>query len=107
MDTEAFLKAFMGLFAMMNPIGNTGIFISTVGDLPTRFKVKAAIKTSLAVLVILEISIFGGTEVLKVFDRVFSFSGQLVFENRADLVVRMMPVQLLPSTGVDRYGGDI
>ena len=67
MDTEAFLKAFMGLFAMMNPIGNTGIFISTVGDLPTRFKVKAAIKTSLAVLVILEISIFGGTEVLKVF----------------------------------------
>ena len=57
----------MGLFAMMNPIGNTGIFISTVGDLPTRFKVKAAIKTSLAVLVILEISIFGGTEGLKVF----------------------------------------
>jgi multiple antibiotic resistance protein len=67
MSTIAFLKVFMGLFAMMNPIGNTGIFISTVGDLPTRFKVKAALKTSLAVLVILEISIFAGTAVLQTF----------------------------------------
>ncbi|NRB28939.1 MAG: NAAT family transporter [Roseibacillus sp.] len=67
MSTAAFLKAFMGLFAMMNPIGNTGIFISTVGDLPTSFKIKAALKTSVAVLIILEISIFAGTALLQTF----------------------------------------
>jgi multiple antibiotic resistance protein len=67
MSTVAFLKAFMALFAMMNPIGNAGIFISTVGDLPTGFKVKAAAKTAVAVLIILEISIFGGTAILQAF----------------------------------------
>tara|TARA_B110000114_G_C14974604_1_gene349933 strand:+ start:255 stop:929 length:675 start_codon:yes stop_codon:yes gene_type:complete len=67
MSTVAFLKAFMALFAMMNPIGNAGIFISTVGDLPTGFKVKAAAKTAVAVLIILEISIFGGTAILEAF----------------------------------------
>ncbi|MFP6638601.1 MAG: MarC family protein [Myxococcota bacterium] len=66
-STVAFLKAFMGLFAMMNPIGNTGIFISTVGDLPTSFKVKAALKTAVAVLIILEVSLFVGTAILQTF----------------------------------------
>ncbi|MFP6563778.1 MAG: MarC family protein [Myxococcota bacterium] len=67
MSLAAFLKVFMALFAMMNPIGNTGIFISTVGDLPAAYKVRAALKTSLAVLIILEISIFAGTAILQVF----------------------------------------
>ena len=40
MDHAAFLKAFLGLFAMMNPIGNTGIFIGMTGDLPASFKLK-------------------------------------------------------------------
>lgn len=67
MDTAAFLKAFLGLFAMMNPIGNAGIFIGVTGDLPTSFKVRAALKTCVAVLIILEISIFGGMEILELF----------------------------------------
>lgn len=67
MDTAAFLKAFLGLFAMMNPIGNAGIFIGVTGDLPTSFKVRAALKTCVAVLIILEISIFGGMEILQLF----------------------------------------
>lgn len=67
MSSVAFLKAFLGLFAMMNPIGNTGIFIGVTGDLPTGYKVKAAFKTCLAVLIILEISIFGGMAILELF----------------------------------------
>lgn len=67
METAAFLKAFLGLFAMMNPIGNAGIFIGVTGDLPTSYKVRAALKTCLAVLIILEISIFGGMEILQLF----------------------------------------
>lgn len=67
METAAFLKAFLGLFAMMNPIGNAGIFIGVTGDLPTSYKVGAALKTCLAVLIILEISIFGGMEILRLF----------------------------------------
>ena len=67
MSTAAFLKAFLGLFAMMNPLGNTGIFIGVTGDLPTSFKVRAAFKTCFAVLVILEIAIFGGMQILELF----------------------------------------
>ncbi|MCH2171978.1 NAAT family transporter [Myxococcota bacterium] len=67
MSTVALLKAFLGLFAMMNPIGNTGIFLGVTGDLPSGFKLRAAFKTCFAVLVILEIAIFGGMEILKLF----------------------------------------
>ena len=67
MSTAAFMKAFLGLFAMINPIGNAGIFIGITGDVPTSFKLRAALKTSLAVLVILELSIFGGMALLEVF----------------------------------------
>ena len=67
MDYAAFAKAFLALFAMMNPIGNTGIFISMTGDLPSAFKVKAAIKVTIVVLIILIGAIFGGTAVLNAF----------------------------------------
>lgn len=61
------MKAFLGLFAMINPIGNAGIFIGITGDVPVSFKLRAALKTSFAVLVILELSIFGGMALLEVF----------------------------------------
>ena len=61
------MKAFLGLFAMINPIGNAGIFIGITGDVPTSFKLRAALKTRLAVLIILELSIFGGMALLEVF----------------------------------------
>ena len=67
MSTAAFMKAFLGLFAMINPIGNAGIFIGITGDVPTSFKLRAALKTSVAVLIILELSIFGGMALLEVF----------------------------------------
>lgn len=67
METAAFLKAFLGLFAMMNPIGNTGIFISMTGDLPAKFKAKAALKVTLVVLIILIGAVFGGTAILDAF----------------------------------------
>ncbi|MEE2972052.1 MAG: MarC family protein [Planctomycetota bacterium] len=67
METAAFLKAFLGLFAMMNPIGNTGIFISMTGDLPAKFKARAAIKVTLVVLIILIGAVFGGTAILDAF----------------------------------------
>ncbi|MCP3858502.1 MAG: MarC family protein [Phycisphaeraceae bacterium] len=67
MDHVAFLKAFLGLFAMMNPIGNTGIFISMTGDLPARFKAKAALKVTIVVLIILIGAVFGGTAILNAF----------------------------------------
>ena len=81
MLTAAFLKVFLGLFAMMNPIGNTGIFIGFTGDLPTAFKVRAALKTCFAVLVILEIAIFGGMEILDLFGisiQAFQAAGGLI-----------------------------
>lgn len=67
MDHVAFLKAFLGLFAMMNPIGNTGIFISMTGDLPARFKARAALKVTIVVLIILIGAVFGGTAILNAF----------------------------------------
>ena len=67
MDHLAFMKAFLGLFAMMNPIGNTGIFISMTGDLPARFKAKAALKVTIVVLIILIGAVFGGTAILNAF----------------------------------------
>lgn len=67
MSTAALLQAFLGLFAMMNPIGNTGIFISMTGDLPASFKLKCAIKVCIAVTVILVGAIFGGTYILDAF----------------------------------------
>ena len=67
MEYAAFIKAFLALFAMMNPIGNTGIFISMTGDLPLAFKVKAAIKVTITVLIILIGAAFGGTAVLNAF----------------------------------------
>ena len=67
MLTAAFLKAFLGLFAMMNPIGNTGIFISMTGDLPASYKVRASIKVMIYVSIILVGSIWGGTAILNAF----------------------------------------
>lgn len=67
MDTAAFMKAFLGLFAMMNPIGNTGIFISMTGDLPASYKVRAAIKVTIVVMIILVGSVWGGTAILDAF----------------------------------------
>ena len=67
MDTIAFVKAFVGLFAMMNPLGNTGIFISMTGDLPASYKLKAAIKVTICVMIILVGSVWGGTAILDAF----------------------------------------
>lgn len=67
MSTITFMTAFLGLFAMMNPIGNTGIFISMTGDLPTSYKVRAAIKVTIYVMVILVGSVFGGLAILDAF----------------------------------------
>mgnify|MGYP002628784794 CR=1 FL=1 len=67
MDYAAFLKAFLALFAMMNPIGNTGIFISMTGDLSQAFKAKAALKVTITVLIILIGAVFGGTAILNAF----------------------------------------
>ena len=81
MSTAALLQAFLGLFAMMNPIGNTGIFIGMTGDLPSSFKIKCAIKVSIAVLVILVASIFGGSAILGAFGislSAFQFAGGLI-----------------------------
>ena len=81
MSTAALVQAFLGLFAMMNPIGNTGIFIGMTGDLPTKFKVKCAIKVSIAVAIILVVAIFGGTYILSAFGitlAAFEFAGGLI-----------------------------
>ncbi|MDA0802978.1 MAG: NAAT family transporter [Planctomycetota bacterium] len=59
--------AFLGLFAMMNPIGNTGIFVGMVEGLPASLQRRAALKSCLAVWVILVGSIFGGVAILKGF----------------------------------------
>ncbi len=67
MEYAAFIKAFLALFAMMNPIGNTGIFISMTGDLPAAFKARAALKVTFTVLIILIGAVFGGTAVLSAF----------------------------------------
>ncbi len=63
----AFVATLLGLFAMMNPIGNTAIFLGMTDGLPSGFRARAALKASLAVLVILELSIFGATAVLGAF----------------------------------------
>ncbi len=59
--------AFLGLFAMMNPIGNTGIFVGMVEGLPPSLQRRAALKSCLAVWVILVVAIFGGVAILKAF----------------------------------------
>lgn len=81
MNTAAFFAAFLGLFAMMNPIGNTGIFIGMTPDVPTKFKIKCAIKVTIVVLIILLISIFGGMAILTAFGislSAFELAGGLI-----------------------------
>lgn len=63
----AAVAGYLALFAMMNPLGNTPVFLSVVGDTPPSFRFKAAIKTCGSVLVILLGSIFGGTALLTAF----------------------------------------
>lgn len=67
MLTIAFLKSFLALFAMMNPIGNTGIFIAVTGDLSASFKLRAAIKMTICISLILVASIWSGTAILDAF----------------------------------------
>jgi multiple antibiotic resistance protein len=67
MDTPTFLKAFLGLFAMMNPIGNAGIFISMTGGLPASFVLRSSIKVTIYVMIILVGAAFGGTAILDAF----------------------------------------
>lgn len=67
MDTPTFLKAFLGLFAMMNPIGNAGIFISMTGGLPAGYILRASIKVTIFVMIILVGAAFGGTAILDAF----------------------------------------
>lgn len=77
----AALKAFLGLFAMMNPIGNAGIFISMTGDLPASYKLRAAIKVTIYVIIILVGSVWGGTAILDAFGislPAFQFAGGLI-----------------------------
>ena len=66
---------------MMNPIGNTGIFIGMTGGMPSSFKIKCAIKVSIAVAIILVIAIFGGTYILNAFGitlAAFELAGGLI-----------------------------
>lgn len=64
---SAAIAAYLALFAMMNPIGNTPVFLSVVGDTPPAFRLQAAIKVCIAVAVILVGSIYGGTAILSAF----------------------------------------
>lgn len=65
--TGAFIGVVFGLFAMMNPIGNTAIFLGVTEGLPPSYRLKAAIKTCLAVFIILEAAIFGAIAILDAF----------------------------------------
>ena len=81
MLTIAFLKSFLALFAMMNPIGNTGIFIAVTGDLPASFKLRAAIKMTVCISLILVASIWSGTAILDAFGislAAFQLAGGLI-----------------------------
>lgn len=81
MLTTAFLKSFLALFAMMNPIGNTGIFIAVTGDLPASFKLRAAIKMTACISLILVASIWSGTAILDAFGislAAFQLAGGLI-----------------------------
>jgi len=63
----ATIAAYLALFAMMNPIGNTPVFLSVVGNTPASFRTRAAFITCFSILVILVGSIFGGTAILSAF----------------------------------------
>jgi multiple antibiotic resistance protein len=65
--STAAASAFLGLFAMMNPIGNTPIFMSVTDGISPAARRGAALRAGLAVLVILVGSIFGATAILDAF----------------------------------------
>lgn len=92
-STASLIAAFMGLFAMMNPIGNTGIFIGMTGELPTKFKIKCALKTAIVVFIILEGSLFGATAILGAFGISMS-----AFEAAGGIIVLGIGLKMLHGT---------
>lgn len=88
--TGAFIGALFGLFAMMNPIGNTAIFLGMTEGLPASFRLKAAIKTCVAVFIILEGAIFGAIAILDAFGVSMS-----AFETAGGIIVLGIGLKML------------
>ena len=61
------LQVFLSFFAIMNPIGNTPIFLSLVGDLPHKTRLEIARTAVLSAFIIVVIFILGGNLIFRAF----------------------------------------
>jgi multiple antibiotic resistance protein len=65
--SSEFLKFAAALFAILNPIGNTAIFLSVTSERSTAERQKIALTTSLAVLITLLVTAVVGQKILDLF----------------------------------------
>ncbi|GAB7219610.1 YchE family NAAT transporter [Vibrio comitans] len=67
MDIAVYLQFFVGLFAIVNPVGIMPIFVSLTNHLSPEERIKTASTANIAVAVILIVSLFAGQMLLDVF----------------------------------------
>ncbi|GEA51657.1 UPF0056 inner membrane protein [Vibrio inusitatus NBRC 102082] len=67
MDVAVYLQFFVGLFAIVNPVGIMPIFVSLTNHLSPEERIKTASTANIAVAVILIVSLFAGQMLLDVF----------------------------------------
>lgn len=66
-DLSAYFKFFIGLFALVNPVGIIPVFISLTNYQPAPLRHRTNLTANLSVAIILWISLFMGDSVLRIF----------------------------------------
>lgn len=97
---------FMGFFAIMNPIGNTPVFLSMTNGFDDAAKRTIALKTALVSFVVVALFILLGNVIFKVFDITLPAfriaGGLLIVQAGFELLATGGAKSHAPSEGIDR-----
>lgn len=91
---EYFLKAFISLVVIMDPLGNLPLFLSFTGDYDPRERARTAMWSSVSAAVILTIFCIGGERVLSFFGismPAFQITGGIIFFLYALQMLQILP----------------
>lgn len=112
-EVTAYIKVFIALMVLVNPIEGIPIFLTSTKDLTKQDKNAIAKKTSIAVFIILVISMFLGRYLLELFGiGIPSFSvagGVIIFLIAVNMVIGKSDSgeKSIPGVGPDPDNGDI
>ena len=102
-DFSAYFKFFIGLFALVNPVGIIPVFISMTSYQPAAVRNKTNLTANLSVAIILLTSLFLGDGILQIFGISIDSFRIAVFALCCWGIFRMAPwlVRLLGQTGIN------